>query len=225
MSSTRSTRDAAAMKIGREGNVTLSYPLLTKSNYSLWAFKIRVNLQAQGVWEAVMFEDVDERMDRMALAAIYQALPEDVLLLVAEKDSAKLAWETLKTMHVGVERVNENGESVDDFAMKLTSNLTGIRSLGETVEEISVVKKFLRALPQTYIQIVTAIEQFGDLKNMIVKEIKNGEAGFSSRSSSRSGNGGDNRGRGKGQGKVKGEVVQEAHLDKKVPNPAKTRAQ
>ncbi|XP_047331426.1 FCS-Like Zinc finger 8-like [Impatiens glandulifera] len=85
-----------------------------------------VNLQAQGVWEAVMFDEVDERKDRMALATIYQALPDDVLLMVAEKDSAKLTWETLKAMHVGVERVKE---------------------------------------------IVTAIEQFGDLNNMTIEEI------------------------------------------------------
>ncbi|XP_047309535.1 uncharacterized protein LOC124912946 [Impatiens glandulifera] len=123
----------------------------------------------------------------MALAAIYQALPEDVLLMVAEKDSAKEAWETLKTMHVVVERVKEakvqtlrthfeatrmkDGETVDDFSMKLTSIVTGIRSLGEKVEEISVVKKFLRVVPQKYMQIVTVIEQFGDLKNMTVEEV------------------------------------------------------
>ncbi|XP_047326713.1 uncharacterized protein LOC124930411 [Impatiens glandulifera] len=67
-----------------------------------------------------MLEDVDEQMDRMALAAIYQSLPEDVLLMVAEKDSAKLAWETLKTMHDGVERVKEkNGEA--DFSSRSSS--------------------------------------------------------------------------------------------------------
>ncbi|XP_047306189.1 uncharacterized protein LOC124909563 [Impatiens glandulifera] len=54
-----------------------------------------------------MLDEVDEQKDRMALAAIYQALPKDVLLMVAEKDSSKLAWEILKIMHVGVERVKE----------------------------------------------------------------------------------------------------------------------
>ncbi|XP_047333249.1 uncharacterized protein LOC124936767 [Impatiens glandulifera] len=102
-----------------------------------------------------MLDDVDKRMDRMTLTAIYQALLEDVLLMVAEKDSAKLAWETLKTMHVGVERVKD----------------VNIRSLGEKVEEISVFNKFLRALPKTYMKIVTTIEQFGELKNMTVEEI------------------------------------------------------
>ena len=84
--------DMVATKIGRVGNVTLNYPLLTKSNYS-WALKMRVNLLAQRVWDAVELDEVKERKDRMALDAIHQALMEDVLLMVAEKDSAKQAWE------------------------------------------------------------------------------------------------------------------------------------
>ena len=37
----------------------------------------------------------------------------------------------------------KNGESINDFAMKLTMIVNGIRSLGDVVEEISVVKKFI----------------------------------------------------------------------------------
>ncbi|XP_047314341.1 uncharacterized protein LOC124918178 [Impatiens glandulifera] len=128
-----------------------------------------------------MLDNDDEWMDRIALDSIYQALPQNVLLMVTENDSTKLALEMLKIMHVGVERVMEakvktlktqfeairmkNGELVDDLSMKLISIVTGISSLGEK---------------------------------------KNGEAKFSSRSASRSGNGGDNRGRGKGQGQGSG---------------------
>ncbi|XP_047339890.1 subtilisin-like protease SBT4.6 [Impatiens glandulifera] len=72
----------------------LNYPAMTSP----------VNLQAQGVLKVVM---LDEHNDIMALASFYQALHDDVLLMVAEKDSAKLAWKTLKRMHVGVERVKE----------------------------------------------------------------------------------------------------------------------
>ncbi|KAL4581058.1 hypothetical protein LXL04_017266 [Taraxacum kok-saghyz] len=123
----------------------------------------------------------------MALTAIYQAIPEDVLLMLAEKDTAKEAWETLKTMHMGADRVKEakvqtlrndfevirmkDSESVDDFAMRLNTIVTGIRSLGEKIEEITVVKKFLRVVPIRFMQIVTSIEQFGDLKNMTVEEV------------------------------------------------------
>ena len=68
---------------------------------------MRVNLQAQGVWDVIKHGDVEERKDVMTLAAIYQAVPKDILLMLAEKDSTKVVWETLQTMHVGVECVKE----------------------------------------------------------------------------------------------------------------------
>ena len=61
----------AAMKIGREGNVTLNYPLLTKSNYSVWALKKRVNLQAQGARDTVELDEVEEaRIEWLSLQSI-----------------------------------------------------------------------------------------------------------------------------------------------------------
>ena len=43
------------------------------------------------MWEAIEHGDFEERKDRMALASIYQVVPEDVLLMLAEKNSAKVA--------------------------------------------------------------------------------------------------------------------------------------
>ena len=71
-------------------------------------------------------------------------------------------------MHVGEKRVKEakvqtlksefeairmkDGEPIDDFAINLTTIVSGIHSLGDVVEEISVVKKFLRAVPSIFMQ-------------------------------------------------------------------------
>ena len=120
--------------------------------------------------------NIEEHKDRMALAAIYQAELEDVLLMLVEKNSAKTAWETLQAMYVGEKRVKEakvqtlksefeairmkDGESIDDFAMKSMMIVSGIRSLGYMVEEISVVKKFLQNVPPRFIQ-----------KNMLVEVV------------------------------------------------------
>ena len=41
--------EVTTIKSGKEGSVTLQYPLLTNSNYAAWSIKMRVNLQAQGV--------------------------------------------------------------------------------------------------------------------------------------------------------------------------------
>ena len=70
----------------------------------------------------------------MALAAIYQGIPEDMLFLVYGKETAKETWEALKIMHIGAERVKDakvqtlktefeglrmkESESVDNFASR-----------------------------------------------------------------------------------------------------------
>lgn len=167
--------------------VSLHYPVLTRSNYATWAMKMKVYMRAQGVWDAIEPGDADTRKDQMALAAIYQGVPEDTLFLLAEKETAKAAWEALKTMYMGAERVREakvqtlksefealrmtESESVDDFAVRLTTIVSKIRGLGEKMEESYAVRKFLRAAPAKFLPVVSPIEQFGDLKAMTIEEL------------------------------------------------------
>lgn len=89
----------------KEGiSISLYYPMLMKMNYLTWAIKMCVYLQAQGVWDAIQPGTVVEtRRDNMALAGIYEAIPEENLLLISEKETANKEWETLKTMYVGVD--------------------------------------------------------------------------------------------------------------------------
>ncbi|GJZ80177.1 zinc finger, CCHC-type containing protein [Tanacetum coccineum] len=126
---------------GKDGQITLHYPMLSRSNYAAWAIKMRVFMQAQGVWEAVEPRTantvVEVKKDKMALAAIYQGIPEDLLLSLSEKKLAKEAWEALKTMFMGADRVKtariqtlkaefeslnmKETEGVDEFAVKVGS--------------------------------------------------------------------------------------------------------
>lgn len=62
-------------------------------------------------------------------------------------------------------------ESIDDFAMRLTSIISKIRGLGDKMEEIYVVRKFLHAVTGKFAPVVTMLEQFGDLKAMKVEEL------------------------------------------------------
>ncbi|KAL8134468.1 hypothetical protein AgCh_009478 [Apium graveolens] len=119
--------------------------------------------EARGVWGAIEQKGpraaIDERTVQMALAAIYQGAPEDLLLAIAEKETTKEAWEAIKTMCMGVERVQEvkvqtlkgefeslmmkDSEKIEDFCLKLSGIVTNIRVLGEAMEESSVVRKIL----------------------------------------------------------------------------------
>ena len=84
--------DANKMKGGSFG---LTYPMLARSNYTAWSVKMKVFMQAQGVWNAMEPTDVkaviEEKTDKIALAMIYQGIPEEILLSVVEKKSAKEA--------------------------------------------------------------------------------------------------------------------------------------
>lgn len=147
-------------------------------------------MQAQGVWVAVEQSDpkgvVETRTDKMALAAIYQGIPEDTLLSIVEKKSPKEAWEAIKMMYMGVVRVKtakvqtlksefesmsmKETDNLDEFCMKLNGVVTNIRVLDETMEESYVVKKLIRAVPTKFQQIASTIEQFGNIQEMTMEE-------------------------------------------------------
>lgn len=64
----------------------------------------------------------------------------------------------------------KDAETLDDFYLKLNGLVTNIRSLGEEIQESYVVKKLLRAVPSKFLQIVSIIEQFGNIETMSVEE-------------------------------------------------------
>lgn len=172
-------------------DTSMSYPMLTKINYTTWAMKMKVIMQAHMVWEATEPTDpkstVEDRTDKIALSMIYQGIPEEVLLALAEKKKAKDVWDAIKTLCQGAEKVKtakaqtlkaefealnmNDDENLDDFCMKLNGLVTNIRALGEEIKETYVVKKLLRAVLSRFLQIASTLEQFGNLETMTVEEI------------------------------------------------------
>lgn len=59
---------------------------------------MKVMLQARGLWDAIERGDVNLQEDRMGLEAI---------LRMISTQTAKLAWEALKTMYIGNDRVRK----------------------------------------------------------------------------------------------------------------------
>ncbi|XBI41309.1 hypothetical protein VPH35_125782 [Triticum aestivum] len=75
----------------------------------------------------------------------------------------------------------KKSEGVGEFALKLTSLVNEMRALGSKMEDIAVVEKLLRAVPDKFLPIVVTIEQWGDVTKMSVMEVigrlKNRELG------------------------------------------------
>ena len=143
--------------------------------------RMRILLRVHKVWEIVEAEvEGDERND-MAMALLFQSVPETLILQVGELSTAKKVWDAIKARYVRAERVKEarlqtlmadfdrlkmkNTETIDDFVGKLSEISSKSASLGEEIEEPKIVKKFLKCLPRKkYIHVVAALEQVLDLK-------------------------------------------------------------
>lgn len=176
-------------RVVRHGSVVAAAPplMLSRTNYSDWALVMRVQLQGQGRWEVVEHGVGDYQDDREALGAILRAVPPEMYRTLAVKSTAKEAWDTLKTLRLGSERVREaraqtrrtefeniqfkDGEKVEQFAMRLTGIMHDLEVLGDGVSEHKAVLKFLRVVPKRFKQLAHSITQLLDLKNMTVEEL------------------------------------------------------
>jgi hypothetical protein len=103
------------------------------------------------------------------------------------RNTVKQAWDAVKMMRLGADQVKEvnaqkllqefenikfkDGESVEDFGMHISNLVENLRALSEVVEDIRVVKKFLRVVPTCFTQVVITIEMFYNLKELTVDEL------------------------------------------------------
>ena len=74
----------------------MAMPMLTVDNYTVWAIKAQAILDVHTVWEEVASGDaaVNARKDKTARALLLGALPEDMLLSVATKPTAREVWDS-----------------------------------------------------------------------------------------------------------------------------------
>ena len=148
----------------KEGGSSIKCPILNTTNYTLWTMRMKILLKVHKVWEIFENEVGDDEKNNMAMALLFQSIPEALILQVGELDTAKKVWGAIKTRHVGAERVNEarlhtlmaefdrltmkDTETIDAFAGKLAEISSKSASLGEDIEESKLVKKFLKSLPR-----------------------------------------------------------------------------
>jgi hypothetical protein len=129
----------------------------------------------------------DDGDDRAALAALLRAVPPELVRTLAVKDCAKTAWEAIKTMRLGYERVREAkaqkrrhewehlrfkaGETIEEFVICLTAIVNDLELLGDPIDEYKVVLKYLCAVPRKYRMLAMAIEQTVNLRELTIEEL------------------------------------------------------
>jgi hypothetical protein len=141
-----------------------NWPLLTKTNYTEWALIMKIKLQARNLWEAIEPGDVTLQEDRMALDAITSA----VRSLRIGSEAVRNARAHRLRMEFESIRFKE-GESIDDFTMRLGSLVATLSTLGEVIKEQQVVQKLLRVVPKHLSQVAVAIEVTQDLSKLTLE--------------------------------------------------------
>ncbi|KAL9269499.1 Glyceraldehyde-3-phosphate dehydrogenase GAPCP2, chloroplastic-like protein [Drosera capensis] len=124
--------------------------------------------------------------DKKTRAYILQAIPEDMLLQIEKKKTAKEIWESLKTRYLGTDRVKKarlqtlkgefdalrmkEQESIDDFTEKFSGMSSRFFSLGVDLDDVVLVKKLLDCVHDRYFTVIAVIEQFFNFETMPFEE-------------------------------------------------------
>ena len=158
----RARRHGAGSQGAGGSSVSMTYPVLSPVGYTVWAIKVETILDVQGLWKVVSPSGngvVDAHKNKTARAQLLQALPEDILMQVSTKKTAKEVWESLKTRFVGADRVKTarlatlkgdfdklcmvDGDALDDYAGKISGMAAKFAGLGSTLDDAAMVKKLL----------------------------------------------------------------------------------
>ena len=167
---------------------SIKFPMLTSTNYTVWAMRMKIALKVHKVWEVIDPGNKSEEKNNLAIALLFQSIPEALTLQVGDLDTAKSVWDAIKARHIGAERVREarlqtlmaeferikmkDGDTIDMFVGRLSEITSKSASLGEVIEEPKLVKKFLKSLPRKkYIHMVASLEQVLDLNETSFEDI------------------------------------------------------
>ena len=75
------------------GSSSIQCPMLNSTNYTVWAMRMKICLKVHEVWDITDAKTIDETTDgeknNMAIALLFQSIPEALILQVGELDTAK----------------------------------------------------------------------------------------------------------------------------------------
>jgi hypothetical protein len=123
----------------------------------------------------------------MALYALCDVVPLEMVPMIVEKETTKEAWDAIVTMRVCNDRVKKatthqlrqkfnlvmfnDGETVEDYALRLSDMAAHLAMLDEEVNDGEIIVKMLRSLLPHFKQITIAIKILLDVPTMSVADL------------------------------------------------------
>nr|GEV95915.1 zinc finger, CCHC-type [Tanacetum cinerariifolium] len=191
-------KTSSSASVREQGNILLQCPKLTETNYTTWVLMMETILKAYGLWKVIDETDgkketggkqetvIDEKAENTAKGIIFQTLPQDMLMQVAQYTTTKEVWNSIKVKHLGADLVQKArlqtlrseletlkmklNERANEFAGKLSSIQAKFKSLGGTLKDKLLVRKLLNSVPKKFLPIMASIEQYQEIDTMQFEE-------------------------------------------------------
>ncbi|GJW00664.1 hypothetical protein Tco_1555915 [Tanacetum coccineum] len=173
-------------------------PVFKGDSYEIQSIKMKTLFRSQDLWDLVDKGCADstseetknkenQKRDAKALFFIQQAVDETIFSRIAAANSAKEAWDTLKTEYQGSAKVItvklqflrrdfesaviKSNETVQTYIARVLGIVSQMRAYGDKVDDEVVVAKILRSLSSKFDHVVAAIEESKDLSTYSVDEL------------------------------------------------------
>ncbi|WVZ63122.1 hypothetical protein U9M48_012781 [Paspalum notatum var. saurae] len=206
--------DASSSRTVRDVGVPANWPVLTKTNYTEWALLMRIKMKARNLWDAVeafspnsqfgfchwswwisirgirsLWKNCNgtSEQEMMALDAITIAIPVDMVTQLAVKETAKEAWDAIKSMRVSSDQARKSkaqrlrrefetirfkpDESINDFTARISNLAATMETVGDKVEPRHVMEKMLRIAPKKFRKVAVAVAITADLTKLTLEDL------------------------------------------------------
>lgn len=78
------------------GSSSIKCPMLTTTNYTVWAIRMKMLLRVHKVWEVIETESTEGDKNDMVTTLLFQSISETMILQVGELDTAKKVWDAIR---------------------------------------------------------------------------------------------------------------------------------
>lgn len=89
MSGEKKEEEEIGAKAKDIGPSSIKCPMLDSVNYTVWAIRMKIALKVNKVWEKIESGSKDEDKNNMAIALLFQSIPEALILQLGDLDTSK----------------------------------------------------------------------------------------------------------------------------------------
>src|ERR1043165_8617724 len=145
-------------------------------------------LEANAMYAQKPAHKHQRKKDGKALFLIHQCVNSDVFEKIIEEESAKDAWDKLKKLYGGGEKLKKvklqtlrkqyemmhmkDDESISAYFSKIVTLTNQMKACGETITDLQKIEKVLRSLTADFDYIVVTIEDAKTLSEMKLEKFK-----------------------------------------------------